>query len=81
MSAQWRWQSVRWLGIPLIRDSIAGLQRPWASLAERRKARIALNNAVAAASPTADFAVRYPAVRPEDHEHMLDGLRKAGWQG
>jgi adenylate cyclase len=19
--------------------------------------------------------------RPEDHEHMLDGLRKAGWQG
>ena len=20
-------------------------------------------------------------MRPEDHEHMLDGLRKAGWQG
>jgi adenylate cyclase len=22
-----------------------------------------------------------PFFRPEDHEHMLDGLRKAGWQG
>ena len=22
-----------------------------------------------------------PWVRPEDHEHMLEGLRKAGWQG
>jgi adenylate cyclase len=24
---------------------------------------------------------RVPWTRPEDHEHMLDGLRKAGWQG
>jgi adenylate cyclase len=24
---------------------------------------------------------RPPYVRPEDYEHMLDGLRKAGWQG
>jgi hypothetical protein len=24
---------------------------------------------------------RGPWYRPEDHEHMLDGLRKAGWQG
>jgi adenylate cyclase len=24
---------------------------------------------------------RPPWFRPEDHEHMLDGLRKAGWQG
>jgi adenylate cyclase len=24
---------------------------------------------------------RPPWYRPEDHEHMLDGLRKAGWQG
>ena len=22
-----------------------------------------------------------PYFRPEDHEHLLDGLRKAGWQG
>ena len=24
---------------------------------------------------------RPPWYRPEDYEHMLDGLRKAGWQG
>jgi adenylate cyclase len=24
---------------------------------------------------------RLPYIRSEDHEHMLDGLRKAGWQG
>jgi adenylate cyclase len=23
---------------------------------------------------------RHPALRPEDHAHMLEGLRKAGWQ-
>jgi adenylate cyclase len=43
------------------------------------EAQDALRKAVAA-SP---FFVRQPLpyVRPEDHEHMLDGLRKAGWQG
>jgi adenylate cyclase len=24
---------------------------------------------------------RPPFVRPQDHEHLLDGMRKAGWQG
>jgi adenylate cyclase len=24
---------------------------------------------------------RPPHFRPEDHDHILDGLRKAGWQG
>jgi len=24
---------------------------------------------------------RVPWFRPEDHAHLLDGLRKAGWQG
>jgi adenylate cyclase len=24
---------------------------------------------------------RYPGLRPEDHAHMIEGLRKAGWQG
>jgi hypothetical protein len=34
-------------------------------------------------SPTAlDISVRNRAMfPPEYHEHMLDGLRKAGWQG
>lgn len=27
------------------------------------------------------FRNRPPYLRPEDHEHILDGLRKAGWQG
>jgi adenylate cyclase len=46
------------------------------------EAREALQRAVAA-SPTA-FAMyvpnRVPWMRPEDHSHMLEGLRKAGWQ-
>jgi adenylate cyclase len=30
-----------------------------------------------------DLYVRRPAPwhRPQDYDHMLDGLRKAGWQG
>jgi adenylate cyclase len=35
-------------------------------------------------SPVAfDFYVRGrpPWIKPEDHAHMLEGLRKAGWQG
>jgi adenylate cyclase len=24
---------------------------------------------------------RVPWFRPEDHAHLLEGLRKAGWQG
>ena len=24
---------------------------------------------------------RHPGLRPEDHAHMLEGLRKAGWKG
>jgi adenylate cyclase len=26
-------------------------------------------------------ARRAPSIRPDDHDHFLDGLRKAGWQG
>ncbi len=37
----------------------------------------------AATLPSFDFYVRSrpPWYQPEDHEHMLDGLRKAGWRG
>jgi adenylate cyclase len=24
---------------------------------------------------------RAPWIRPEDYEHLLEGLRKAGWEG
>jgi len=51
-----------------------------AQLGRTEEARVAL----AAVSPR-EFDVfvrnRPPSRRPEDHEHMLDGLRKAGWQG
>ena len=47
------------------------------------EARIALDAAIAA-SPSYFQTVtgsRMPYYRPEDHNHLLDGLRKAGWQG
>ncbi len=36
--------------------------------------------AVSAASFNFHVLTKPPWFRPEDHEHMLDGLRKAGWQ-
>ena len=49
-------------------------------LGHTEEARVAL----AAVSPR-EFEVyvrdRVPWMRPEDQEHMIDGLRKAGWQG
>jgi adenylate cyclase len=47
------------------------------------QAHAALDAAIAA-SPSYFRAVtgnRMPYFRPDDHEHLLDGLRKAGWQG
>ena len=43
----------------------------------------ALSKAIEVSPQSFDFYVssRPPWFRPEDHEHMLDGLRKAGWQG
>jgi TolB-like protein len=47
------------------------------------EARTALDAAIAASPPlfrhTTDS--RPSSYRPEDHEHLLDGLRKAGWKG
>jgi adenylate cyclase len=50
-------------------------------LGRTEEAGRALRQAIA--RPSFDFFVRSrpPWYRPEDHEHMLDGLRKAGWQG
>jgi adenylate cyclase len=65
---------------------------PWAyrwlaaalgQLGRTDEARDALSKAIATA-PEAFYAFlrnRPPWVRPEDYEHMLDGLRKAGWEG
>jgi adenylate cyclase len=43
----------------------------------------ALKKAIAIAPTSFDMYVRQrvPWVRPEDHAHMLEGLRKAGWEG
>jgi adenylate cyclase len=45
------------------------------------EARAALRQCIALSPTSFDFYVRSrpPWFRPEDHEHMLEGLRKAGW--
>jgi adenylate cyclase len=46
-------------------------------------ARAALDKATMLAPAEIELFVRQrvPWMRPEDHEHMVEGLRKAGWQG
>jgi adenylate cyclase len=46
------------------------------------EAKEALEKAIAIAPAAFDLFVRQgvPWIRPEDHAHMLEGLRKAGWQ-
>jgi adenylate cyclase len=46
------------------------------------EARAALRQAIAISPTSFDFFVqqRQPCFRPEDHEHMLAGLRKADWR-
>jgi adenylate cyclase len=52
-------------------------------LGRTSEAREALHEAVAISPLGFDRYVRNrpPWFRPEEHEHLLDGLRKAGWQG
>jgi adenylate cyclase len=47
------------------------------------EAKEALDKAIAVAPATFDMYVRgrVPWMRPEDHAHMVEGLRKAGWDG
>ncbi len=54
-----------------------------AQLGRTEEARAALEKSIASAPRVFDVFVleRVPWMRPEDYEHMLDGLRKAGWQG
>jgi adenylate cyclase len=50
-------------------------------LGRTSEARDALRRAVEVSPESFDFYAhgRPPWFRPEDHQHMLDGLRKAGW--
>jgi adenylate cyclase len=52
-------------------------------LGRTHESRAALSEALAKAPEAFERYTRQrpPWYRPEDHEHMLDGLRKAGWQG
>jgi len=52
-------------------------------LGRTEEARAAIEKSFAASPHEFEVYVRnrIPWMRPEDHEHMLDGLRKAGWQG
>jgi adenylate cyclase len=47
------------------------------------EAKAALEEALALAPSSFEMYVRHrpPWLRPEDHEHILEGLGKAGWQG
>jgi len=55
-------------------------------LSRTAEAKEALEKAIAIAPERFDNFVcgyvrrRHPGLRPEDHSHMLEGLRKAGWQ-
>jgi adenylate cyclase len=52
-------------------------------LGRSEEARAALNMTLTQSPREFEVYVhsRVPWMRPEDHEHMLDGLRKAGWRG
>jgi adenylate cyclase len=67
----------------MFRSHIVGLLRHSASLVGPLKRRKALERAIEIAPASFDMYVRkrVPWHRPEDHAHMLDGLRKAGWEG
>jgi adenylate cyclase len=64
-------QSYRWLAAAL------------GQLSRTNEARDALHKAIAISPKGFDLYVRNrpPWFRSEEHEHLLDGLRKAGWQG
>jgi adenylate cyclase len=52
-------------------------------LGRAAEAKEALEKAIAISPASFDMYVRQrvPWFRPEDHAHLLEGLRKAGWQG
>ncbi len=52
-------------------------------LGRTAEAKDALQKAISVSSTSFEFQVhqRPPWFRPEEHAHMLDGLRKAGWEG
>jgi adenylate cyclase len=52
-------------------------------LGQVERAKAALDKVIAIGPPAFGIWVRQraPWIRPEDHAHLLEGLRKAGWEG
>ena len=52
-------------------------------LGRTAEARTTMDAAIAASPSYFKYKTdsRAPYMRPRDHEHLLDGLRKAGWRG
>ena len=67
----------------IFRSPTDGLPRRSGQLGRTAEAKEALEKAIAIAPATFDMYVRerVPWHRPEDYAHMLEGLRKAGWEG
>jgi adenylate cyclase len=75
-----RLTAMRYPDFPLIHRWLAAAL---GQLGRTEEARVALHRALEVSQESFDFYVlhRPPYRSPQDHEHMLDGLRKAGWQG
>ena len=59
------------------------MHRSQCQIGRIEEAKEALEKAIALAPAAFDMYVRrrVPWQRPEDYAHMLEGLRKAGWEG
>ena len=59
------------------------LARALGQLGRIEEAKQALEKALALAPASFDMYARQrrPWQRPEDHAHLVEGLRKAGWEG
>jgi adenylate cyclase len=68
---------------PSVPRSYRWLAAAYGQLGQYDAAQGALRKAIELSPESFDFYVRSrpPWFRPEDHEHMLAGLRMAGWQG
>lgn len=57
------------------------LAKALAQLGRVEEARATLAMAKTRLGPTYDPGFLFPWLRPEDHEHVVEGFRKAGWEG
>jgi tetratricopeptide (TPR) repeat protein len=78
-----RWRNGRIRSYPDFPNTYRWLAAALGQLRRIEEAKEALEKAIAIAPGSFDMYVRkrVPWMRPEDHAHMLEGLRKSGWQG